>query len=119
MIWAVTAWEAKPLIDSTRKSACRCLCRARTMAVAEEVGQHLPRMGPFNSRYLFRRTLGHNAAALFATFRTEIDDPISVSDHVHVVFDDDYGIAQVGQPVEHVHQLLHIVEVQSCCWLIQ
>ena len=34
-----------------------------------------------------------NAAAVFATFRAEIDEPVGVADHVEIVLDDDDGVA--------------------------
>src|ERR1017187_3034097 len=47
-------------------------------------------------RHLFGRALGHDAAALFAAFRTQIDDPIRIPDHVHIVLDNNDAVSQVG-----------------------
>src|SRR5208282_1734476 len=41
------------------------------------------------------------------------------ADHVQIVFDDDDRVAQVGQPVQHVEQLLHVVEVQAGGGLVE
>ena len=43
----------------------------------------------------------------------------AVSDHVQMVLDDDHGIPQVREPVEHVQQLLDVVEVQAGGGLVQ
>ena len=51
---------------------------------------------------LLRRALGHNTASFFAALGPQIDNPVRIADHVQVVFDDDDGIAQVGQPVKHI-----------------
>src|SRR5580658_6918753 len=74
--------------------------------------QRLPRIRLLHPRHGFRRALGDDASAFFAAFGTEIDNPIGIADHVKIVFDDDDRVAQVGQPVQHIEQFLHIVEVQ-------
>ena len=73
----------------------------------------------FTRATLLRRALRHDAAALFAAFRTEINNPIGIPDHIQIVLDDDDRIAQVGQPVEHVEQLFYIIEVQPGRRLVQ
>ena len=59
----------------------------------------------------FRWACGENLTAAAAAFRPEIDDPVGGSDHIEVVFDDDYRVAVIGEPVQHrdeVNRLLTI-----------
>ena len=52
-------------------------------------------------------------------FGTEVDHPVGALDHVHVVLDDDDGVAGIGQPCQDTNQPVHVGEVQSCRGLIQ
>ncbi len=81
--------------------------------------ERLPGIRFFHCRYLLRRAMRDDASAVFSTLRAEINDPIGIADHIQIVLDDDDGVSQVGQPVEHVEQLAHIVEVQAGGWLVQ
>ena len=58
-------------------------------------------------------------AAPFASFRSQIDDPIGHFDDVEVMLDDDYGVPQFHQAVEDVEELLHVVKVQAGGGFIQ
>ncbi|AFL74418.1 hypothetical protein Thivi_2478 [Thiocystis violascens DSM 198] len=51
-------------------------------------------------------------AALVAALRPQVDDPICRLDH-------DHGIALIAEAVQHVEQMLDIVEVQSGRRLVQ
>jgi hypothetical protein len=51
--------------------------------------QSLACVGLLHSRYLLGRALRYDAAAFFAPFGAEVDDPVGVADHVQIVFDDD------------------------------
>ncbi len=57
--------------------------------------------------------MGNDASTFFATFGAEIDDPVSIANYIEIVFDDDDGVAEVGQPVKNIEQFLDIVEVQT------
>src|ERR1700681_1910504 len=75
--------------------------------------QRLSGIGFFVPRDLLRRALRHNSAAFLAAFRAKIDDPVGIPDHVQIVLDDNDGIAQVCEAVQHVEQLPNIVEMQA------
>src|ERR1700729_2827842 len=60
-----------------------------------------------------RAACADEAAAVFATFGTEVEDPVGVTNDVEVVLDDDDGVSQVGKAVEDLEELAHIVEVES------
>src|ERR1017187_8230491 len=66
-----------------------------------------------HARDLFGCALGDDAAAFFSAFGAEIEDPVRVADHVHIVLDDDDGIAEVGQAMENVEQFADVVEMPS------
>ena len=42
----------------------------------------------------------------------EVDQPVGALDHVEVVLDDDERVARVGQAVEDVDELAHVLEVE-------
>ncbi len=56
---------------------------------------------------------GDDAAALLARLRAEVDHPVGRLHDIEVVFDDDDGVAQIDEPVEHFEQLFQVGEVQS------
>ena len=67
----------------------------------------------------FGRTLGDQFATGGAGLRTEVENPVGRLDHLEVMLDDNHGIAQIGQAVNHLQQFLDIIEVESGCGLIQ
>ena len=44
---------------------------------------------------------------------SEIDDPVGRLDHVEIVLDHEHGVAAIDQPVQHVEQHAHVLEVQT------
>ena len=60
---------------------------------------------------LLRRAFDDDSAARAAGFGAEIDQPIGGLDDVHVVLDDDDGVAKIDEAIEHVEQLANIVEM--------
>jgi hypothetical protein len=69
-------------------------------ADAEDARERLAGVGLFYAGDELRRALGHDAAAAFATFGAEIDDPIGLLDDVEVVLDDQDSVADRDQPLE-------------------
>src|SRR5689334_17792746 len=59
------------------------------------------------------RAKGDDAAAGFAPFGAEVDEPVGGGDHVEVVLDDDDRVPQVGQPVEDDEQARDIGEMEA------
>ena len=70
-------------------------------------------------RHLLRRALRDDGAAARAAFRTHVDDPVGVANDVQIVLDDEDRIAEAYQPLQHLQQLAHIVEVQASGRLVQ
>ena len=75
--------------------------------------QHLPRIRFFHTRDLLGRALRDDAAAAFAAFGAEVNDPVGLLDHVEVVLDDQDGVAEIDEAIQDVEQFLHVVEVQA------
>lgn len=50
---------------------------------------------------LRRCTLEHHLAALAASVRSHIDDPIRLADHIEVVLDNDHRIAGIHEAVHN------------------
>jgi hypothetical protein len=68
---------------------------------------------------LFRSSDSNDLATAVTTLRPEVHDPIGRLDHVEIVLDDDHGIALVPQSMQHLEQLLDVVEVQASGGLIK
>src|SRR5215831_9587751 len=90
-----------------------------SVAVREVVGQRLSGIGLFVFRHLLGSSLRQNSPTIFSAFRPQINDPIGIANDVEIVFDDDDRVPQIGEPVQHVEQLFHIVEMQPCGRLVE
>jgi hypothetical protein len=66
-----------------------------------------------NGRNFLWRPFCHNGTPLIAAFWAEIDEMVGDFDDVHVVFDDDDGIAFVHQAVEGLNEFGDIVSVEA------
>lgn len=101
------------------KSCCgRTLLRRLLLPVAfgapaEQLLQVLPGVAFLRRRDVLRRAFRHHAPAAVAAVRAHVDHPVGRLDDFQVVLDDDHGIAGVGQLVQHLEQLRHVVEMQS------
>src|SRR5688572_21267765 len=62
---------------------------------------------------LLRRALGDDGAAGVAAFGAHVDEPVGALYYVEVVLDHEDRVAQVGQAVEHVEEVLDVGEVQA------
>ncbi len=86
----------------------------RHPAVSAEIFQQsLSGVRLLDSRHLLRRPLGHNFPAVFAALGAKIDEPVGIANYVEIMFDDDDGVSQIGQPMQHVEQLFDIVEMKA------
>ncbi len=61
----------------------------------------------------------HEAAAVFAAFGAEIENPVGVADDVEIVLDDDDRVAEVGEAMQDLEELAHVVEVQAGGGLVE
>src|SRR5205823_13114990 len=68
---------------------------------------------------LLRRTGPDEIAASFATFRSQIDNPVGALDHLEIVFNNNHRITRVAQLHQHLKQFLNVGELQSCRRLIE
>ena len=58
-------------------------------------------------------------SAVFAPFGSEIDDPVGRFDQIHVVLDHQHCIAAVDEFLQHADQFVDVMEMESCCRLIE
>ena len=61
----------------------------------------------------------HDLAAMFAGARTDVDDPVRVSDGVLVMFDDDQRVAEVAQMMQCTDQPFVVTLMQADGWFVQ
>ncbi len=69
-------------------------------------------MTGFHAGHLLGCSLCHDRATLGAPLGTEIDDPVGGLDDIEVVLDDQDTVSLVHQPMQHVEQHPHVLEVQ-------
>jgi hypothetical protein len=79
----------------------------------QDAEERLASVRLFGAGYQFRRTLGDDAAATFAAFGAEIDDPISLFDDVQMMLDDEYGVAKRDQALQHIEEFADIIKMQA------
>src|SRR5579863_7237115 len=60
---------------------------------------------------LLRCALGNNASASAAAFRTQVDHPIGMANHFHIVFDDQNIAATTQQPFKRIEKLGDVIEM--------
>jgi len=70
-------------------------------------------MGCGMFRHLFWRTRHHDLTTLNASFGSKVDDPVGAADHIQVVLNHQDGVTLIHQPLDHIHQLVHVVEAQT------
>src|SRR5260370_28877161 len=86
---------------------------------AQDAGEDLAGVGLFCAGDEFGRALSHDAAAAFAAFGAEVDDPISLFDDDEMVLDDEHGVAEIDEALQNVEKFSHVVEVQAGGGLIE
>ena len=62
---------------------------------------------------VFGGAFGDEFAAGVAALRSEVDDPVGGFDDVEVVFDDDDGVAGIGQALEDLDELAGVGKVEA------
>src|SRR5712664_165863 len=86
---------------------------------AEDAGEGLAGVGLFGAGDEFGRALGDDAAAAFASFGAEVDDPVGLLDDVEMVLDDEHGVAKIDQALENVEEFSNVVEMQAGGGLVE
>src|SRR5712691_2763443 len=81
--------------------------------LGKDFREELAGVGPGRLRDDLGRTFGDDLAALIARLGAEVDHVIGRLDHVHVMLDDQHGVAGVDEAIQHTQQLLDVVEVQA------
>src|SRR5580658_2558494 len=98
----------------------RAISAIGVCAVAVQgAGENLSSVGFFHARHLFGRALGNYAAAFFAAFGAEINDPVGLFNDVEIMLDDQYRVAERDKAVENVEKFFYVVEMQPGGGLIE
>src|ERR1700722_8348597 len=79
----------------------------------EEAMEKLAGMRAFVAGDLLGCAFGHNAAARFAAFGAEVDDPVRLGDEVKIMFDDDDRMAGIDETLEDTDKAADVGNVQS------
>src|SRR6266404_6590494 len=91
----------------------------RVSSILENSRQSLTRVRAARTGDVFRVAFGHYFPALFVSLRSQIDDPIGRLDDIQVMLDDDDGVTQLCQAIEHFQEFPHVVEMKPRGGLIQ
>ena len=102
--------------SASYSAACRLL---RCGAPPQQVAQILPGVALLHLGDVLGRALGDDAAAAVAALGPHVDHPVGGLDDLQVVLDHHHRVAGVGQLVQHLQQLGHVVEVQARGRLVQ
>src|SRR5580700_1511718 len=86
---------------------------------AQDAGESLAGVGFFGAGDLFGRALGDDAAAAFAAFGAEVDDPVGLFDDVEVMLDDQDGVAESDEALEDVEKFANVIEMQPRCGFVE
>src|SRR5437867_2569499 len=86
---------------------------------AEDAGQGLAGVGFFRAGDKFGRALGDDAAAAFAAFGAEVDNPVGLFDDVEVVLDDEDGVTEIDEALQDREKFSNIVEMQAGGGLVE
>ena len=112
--WAAVRRPALPLPE------LRCRAHAAiAIGMKGSVARPAPVWLSLISAICFGRALGDDPAAVLAPFGAQVEDPVGRLHHVEVVLDDDDRVPLVLEPVQHLQQLLDVVEVQAGGGLVE
>ena len=70
-------------------------------------------------RHFFRRAARDDLTAFFATFGTEIDDPVGAFDDFEIVLDDDDRMPGIHQALKQPNEKRDVVEMQTGGWFVE
>ena len=70
-------------------------------------------------RYLFRSACNNNLASCVTSFRAQINYPVCILNHIHVVLYNEYCIALAYEPADYENELFYISKMEACCRLIK
>src|ERR1700721_1305449 len=96
-----------------------CVCTLGSVAVSisiravQRAGKNLSGERFFYARDLLWGALRDDAAAFVAAFGAEVDDPVGLFDDVEMVLDDQHGVAERDEAVQHVEEFLHVIEMEA------
>src|SRR5882724_3611821 len=105
--------------DATARQLLRVAIVVTVVGDAENAGEGLAGVGLFGAGDELGRALGNDAAAAFAAFGAEVNDPIGLLDDVEMVLDDEHGVAEIDEALQDVEELSNVVEVQAGGGLVE
>jgi hypothetical protein len=67
----------------------------------------------------FRRTANHDSPAFITGVRAKVNQPVGTLDDIEIVLNYDHRMSRVHEPLKHLEQHAHVIEVQSGGGLIE
>src|ERR1700694_4390946 len=105
--------------DATVGQLFRIAIVVTVVGNVEDAGESLAGVGPFGAGNEFGRALRDDAAAAFAAFGAEVDDPVGLLDDVEMVLDDEHGVAEIDEALENIEEFSNIVEMEAGGGLVE
>ena len=72
------------------------------------------RIGFSHIGHLFRYALVEHSSTLLTTFGPKVNDMVSLSDNIHVVFNDNNRVSSGYQCIESFQKRFDIMKMQAC-----
>ena len=73
----------------------------------------MSRVGFFTFRYLFGSAADNHTSAAAAPFGTDVDDIVGGFYNVHVVLNNNNGVARIHKALKHVNELVNVGGVET------
>src|SRR6266446_6367554 len=96
--------------DPTARQLFRVAIVLTVVGDAADASEDLTGVGLFRASDEFGRSLGDDAPAAFTAFGAEINNPVSLFDHVEMVLNDEHGVAEIDEALQDVEKFSHVVE---------
>ena len=106
-----------------RKQLCKLRCRLLHVMHHAHGGsvfaQRFGRVAGGMQEQVLGRTVGHHMATGLSTLGTQVDQPVTGTDHIQVVLNHHQRVAHVEQFAQGAHQLGDVVKMQTGGGLVQ
>src|ERR1700692_4684045 len=73
----------------------------------------------FSASYQLRWTLRDYTSSTLAAFGAQIYNPVRLFDDIEMMLDDQHGVAETHQPLQHRQKFSHVVKMQTGRRLVQ
>src|SRR5258706_11689920 len=102
--------------DAAARQLLRVAIVVTIVSHAEDAGENPAGVGFFCAGDELGRALSDDAAAAFAAFGAEVDDPVGLLNNVEVLLDDEHGVAPIDEALKNAQEGSPFFEMQTRAW---